>query len=136
MLAAIIAEHPNEELTVDDITKLAATRINREWLDAFRDTAVKKLFSQILNRSKIKREDGSTVRKFQSYTKFVQTDEGRERQLNIWKDIDSMSYAQMVIVAKERKRHIEDSRASLTNDLDYWNTNVRKPGERKIQLDF
>lgn len=110
--------------------------IHTELLDGLRDKAITRYIGQVLRRAKIELPEGDAVRAFQSYTKFEQKD-GKEVQLAIWKDIDSMSRAQMLIACKERKRHADECLANIKTDVKYWNEKVRpKVGGSQIKLDW
>lgn len=137
-LRRLLNDHPDSDYTIKELSSLVigGNLIDGFLLDGIREKAVERFISQVLRKAAIKQSDGSRVRAFQSYTKFSQ-DEGREVQLRIWKDIDCMSRAQMLIAAKERVKHVKESRESLTNDLRYWNNNVRpKVGGGVINLEF
>jgi poly-D-alanine transfer protein DltD len=134
----VLSEHADEELTLSSLTSFALNSgVDDEMLDGVREKAVQRFFGTVLNRAKLRLPDGRKVRAFQNYTKFEQSKDGREVQRQIWKDIDHMNYRQMRSAAKERARHIQDSRASLQADVDYWNETVRpKFHARRIQLEF
>lgn len=139
VLRQLLSAHDGEDLTLGDLTSLAlgSGRLDESMLDGVRDKAIARYFGHVLNRASITLADGRKVRAFQNYTKFEQSTDGKEVQQKIWKDINSMTPAQMLIAAKERAKHIRDSRSSLQADIDYWNENVRpKFGGRKIQLHF
>lgn len=139
VLRQVLSAHADQDLTLAELTGLALDSglVDDAMLDGVREKAVAKFFGHVLGRASITLGDGRKVRAFQVYTKYEQSTDGKEVQQKIWKDIDSMSYAQMLIAAKERAKHIQDSRSSLQADLDYWNENVRpKYGARAIQLTF
>lgn len=135
----MLDERPDDELTLDDLTKLVVSSglVNSELLDGLRDKALARYVGGILRTAHLESTDGSQVRAFQNYTKFRQTEDGKEVQLQIWKDIDAMSREQMLIAAKQRAKHIKDSRESLAADIRCWNNNVRpKMGGAQIRLEF
>lgn len=134
----MLNEHPDNDFTVGDLTKLVVSggMIHSELLDGLRDKAITRYIGTILRRSKIDLPDGDSVRAFQNYTKFEQK-EGKEVQLQIWKDIDTMTRAQMLIACKERKRHADECLANIKTDVKYWNANVRpKVGGSQIKLEW
>lgn len=137
-LRRLLNDHPDNDFTVDDLTKMVVNggMIHGDLIDGLRDKALTAYISGILRKSKIETPDGETVRAFQNYTKFEQKD-GREVQLQIWKDIDTMSRAQMLIAARERVEHVRDCKESLEADVRYWNANVRpKVGGSQIRLEW
>ena len=138
VLGQVFADHPDAELTLDDIYHHAmdSGRIPQEYIEGVHETALKKAFGRILRMAKIASGDGRDVRQFQSYTEFVQGENGEELQLHFWRDIRHMSRGQMMVAVNERMVHIEGAKTMLVTDVEFWNENVRRPRERRIQLDF
>jgi len=136
VLAQIFVDHAAEEMTLGDVYKyaLATRRIPAEYIEGVHEKALKREFGRILRTARLHTSEGIDARQYQSYVRFTQDDDGNEVQQHFWKDIRQMDRREMVAAAMDRKSHITDSLESLEADVEYWNRNVRKPGERKIQL--
>lgn len=138
VLAQVFVEHPNAELTLDDVYRLAMQggKIPREYIQGVHEKALKRAIGQILRSAKIRTADGRDARQFQSYTQMLQSEDGEEIQLHFWRDIRKMNRSQMLVAARERAANIQGAKESLLTDIEYWNGNVRAPGERQIKLEF
>jgi len=115
---------------------LEAGNVPQEYIEGVQETALKSAFRKLLSSVKIEMEDGTTIRQYQSYRRFVQTEDGQEIQQDLWKDIHEMSYGEMVSAVKQRRRNIKGAVDSLKADVGYWNSNVRNKGSKRIQLAF
>lgn len=123
-LAAIFAQHQTEELTLRDVTRLVAPNLDGGMLDAIRDEAVVDFIGHILRSQDFTDEHGERVRKFHSYKKFVQTEDGSEKQLDLWKSIETMDRAQMMLSAKARLQQADKLRDRVRADVRYWDEHV------------
>jgi hypothetical protein len=123
-LADIIARHSDEELTIRELATLATPELDSEMLDGLRSEAVVHFIHRIMRSAKFKGEHGERIRNFHSYKKFFQTDDGQEKQLDIWRTIETMTPAQMLLSAKARLGQSKRIVASVAADVRWWDQNV------------
>lgn len=139
LLRHAINSDVDREWTAKDLAPIVLTSggVAQAMLNRIQEQAVERYISNILTRASITLDDGTKVRAFQAYTKFQQTEDGKEQQIFIWKDIENMSRAQMLIAVRERVKHVTDCKAMCNADVQYWNTHVRpKVGGQQIPLPF
>jgi hypothetical protein len=123
-LALIFTQHGGEELTLRDVVRLAVPQLDRGMLDAVREEAVLDFIRRVLRSQEFTDEHGDRVRKFHSYKKFVQTEDGSEKQLDLWKSIETMDRGQMVNSAKARLQQADKLRERVRADVRYWDEHV------------
>lgn len=136
-LDAILAAHAADDLTRREIAILVETSgtLAAEWLSAIRDQAADREIGRILRAAEFIDAKGNTVRCFQSYTIFVQSETGEEVQRTFWKRIDDMTRKQMMPSYKSRVAHGNRTIEKANTDAAYWNENVApKRGEKPIKL--
>jgi len=141
VLAEVFAEHRDDELSRDEIYNyaIASGRIDEAILDGVRDKAVKDYFMDRLRRTTFLDEHGAKVRTYQSYQNFRQREDGREVQLDLWKNIHTMSRAEMTRCYRARIVLADEVRASANTDLRYWDQQVApqlgvEPLQRQLGL--
>jgi len=140
-LYRVLVKHKDSELSLHEISELALKtgRIDQDMLDGVRDKAVEKYFGHIMRSESFKDRHGDEVRKYHSYRKFTQTDDGREVQLCIWRTIETMTPAQMGLSAKSRLEQADDIREKVRVDVRWWDENVAekfnaKPLSKQLSL--
>lgn len=138
IIGSICQSHDGEDLTLDEIYNhvLRSNRLPTEYVEGVRDRALKKEFGRILRSATLVLSNGKTCRQFQSFTRKQLDDTEESVQLHLWKDIRQLDRHEMLQVTRERKSLLQGGIDSLSADVDFWNEHVRKPGERRIQLDL
>lgn len=126
VMADLINQHEGEDLEAKDLFEmvLESNRIEREILNGIREQAVLKWFTEVLRSEHFVAENGEKIRRFHSLRRFVQTDDGKEKQLCIWKTIETMDAGEMYTSCRSRLRQSEDIVARVKADVRYWETHV------------
>lgn len=127
-LYRVLVANQDSELSLHEITKLALEngRIDDDMLDGVREKAVEKYFGQVMRSESFVDRHGDEVRKYHSYRKFAQLDDGREVQMCIWRTIETMTPAQMALSARSRLEQADAIKEKVRVDVRWWDENVRK----------
>ena len=123
-LSEMIAAHADEELTIRELSQLVTPLLDGRMLDGIKEEAVVLFIHRILRSAVFKDEHGDKVRKFHSYITFAQTTDGKEKQLDIWTSIETMTRAQMFLSAKARLDQAKKINAHVAIDVRYWDAHV------------
>lgn len=118
--------HRDDELSVADVARLALKtgRLDRAMLDGVREKAIVAFIGHILRSEHFAGEHGERVRRFHCYRKFVQSEDGKEVQRDLWRTIDAMTRVQMFDSAKSRLQQSKAIQESVAVDVAYWDANV------------
>jgi hypothetical protein len=123
-LASLFEKHAKEELTLQRILKLILPSLDKGMVDGIREKAVAGFIGEILRSQDFTDDHGEKVRRFHSYKKFEHTDDGKEKQLDFWKSIDTMDRDQMIRSAKARLQQAQQLRERVATDVRYWDAHV------------
>lgn len=126
VLHGVLVKHQKQELSLHDIAQFVAktNKLDEAMLDGIREKAVERYFGEVLRSTSLTDEHGEEVRRYHSYTKFMQSDDGKEIQLDIWRTIETMTRDQMFVSSKSRLAMRDQITQRVTVDVRYWQENV------------
>jgi len=120
-LDAIVSAYPNRQATeLFDIAVKHCPSV-RWFLDESAEAARHAQFRTLLRFSKVRRDDGTTVRLNLCYKKWVQSENGKEKQVRLWKRLESMTWDEAQDALRDLDEHIIGSVESRNAIADYWN---------------
>jgi hypothetical protein len=67
---------------------------------------------------------GDKLRRFCSYRKFVQTEDGREVQMDFWRPVDDMRPENMALFLRTYDRQVKRLKRNKRLMARYWDTHV------------
>lgn len=127
-LDQIVSAYPNREaVELYDIAMQHCPAV-RYWIEESIESAKKVEFRRLLRYSKVAMSDGRNVRANLSYKKWSQNDNGKEKQVVLWKRVEAMTRDECQDALRDLDEHIRGSVESRNAVVDYWNeTHPKEP---------